>query len=496
MTDVLPLWINGAAVPGTSTITRENPAHPGDVVGAVAAADAELTRQAIGAAHAAFAPWAATAVGERTALVQAAIARASESNPERARILAGELGKVVTDALGELGFAGALARYVAPVVERLSEDTVLEDDEGRLVTVHEPFGVIAAITPWNAPVILASLKVVPALMTGNTMVLKPSPLAPLAVTGFLSMVAAGLPAGVLNIVNGGTEVGETLVSDPRVAKITFTGGLATAQSIAAAAAARVTPTVMELGGNDAAIFLPDAEYTEEMYTRAVFGAFLTSGQVCMAVKRIFVPVERHDEFVAGFSAAADRCLVVGDPLNAESTMGPVITREHQHRLLALIESATAAGGTAHEIGDLRRREMDAAGYWVHPTLVTGLEDDHPLVYDEQFGPVVPLLHYGSEEEVIARANAVEQSLASSVWSTDESHAVAVARRLNVGFTFLNCANRAGTSLRAPFGGRGISGHGREFGELGIGEYLQSHSINYPNAIRSGSAVGNAYPVPS
>jgi acyl-CoA reductase-like NAD-dependent aldehyde dehydrogenase len=490
----IPLWINGRPHEGTSVIRRENPSRPAEIVGEVAAGDAELTRLAIGAAHDAFVPWAALPVEERTSLVRSAIAAASETNPERSRLLARELGKVAVDALGELGFSGALAAYAAPVAEQLSSDVIVEDAEGRLVTVQEPFGVIAAITPWNAPVILAALKIVPALMTGNTMVLKPSPLAPLSVTEFLSSVASHLPNGVLNIVNGGADVGETLVSDPRVAKITFTGGLATARSIAASAALRVTPTVMELGGNDAAIFLRDAEYTEAMYTRAVFGAFLTSGQVCMAIKRIFVPIERHDEFVAGFLAAAKKVLRVRNPLDPESTMGPVVTRDHQHRLNDLIRSADLAGGTLHEVGSWEVADEDADGYWVRPTLVTGLTDDHPLVSDEQFGPVVPVLAYETEDEAILRANSVEQSLASSVWSTDDDHAYAVARRLDVGFTFLNCANRAGTSLRAPFGGRGLSGHGREFSALGVGEYLQTHAINYPNAIRSGEAVGNAYPV--
>lgn len=496
MTEPYPLWIGGRAHAGVSVIRRENPSRPAEIVGEVAAGDADLTTLAIGAAHEAFPAWAAVAVEERTRLVRAAIAAASVANSARSAMLARELGKVAVDALGELGFAGAFADYAAPVAERLSADVVVEDAEGRLVTVQEPFGVIAAITPWNAPVILAALKVVPALMTGNTMVLKPSPLAPLAVTDFLSAVAGGLPAGVLNIVNGGADVGETLVSDPRVAKITFTGGLATARSIAASAARRVTPTVMELGGNDAAIFLRDAEYTEAMYTRAVFGAFLTSGQVCMAIKRIFVPVERRDEFVAGFVAAAAKVLRVRNPLDPESTMGPVVSREHQQRLNDLIRSAADAGGTLHEVGTWEVANEDADGYWVRPTLVTGLSDEHPLVRDEQFGPVVPVLTYDTEDEVVFRANNVEQSLASSVWSTDDTHAQAIARRLDVGFTFLNCANRAGTSLRAAFGGRGLSGHGREFGPLGVGEYLQTHSINYPAAIRSGTAVGNAYPVPS
>lgn len=490
----VPLWINGRPHDGVGRITRENPASPSQEVGRAAIGDAELCTAAITAATGAFPAWARWTVADRVAAMRSAIEVASRGNADRAVVLSSELGKVIGDATGELAFSAALATYCAPVAERLMQDTVLEDDEGRLVTVHEPFGAIAAITPWNAPVILAALKIVPALMTGNTMVLKPSPLAPLAVTDFLSRVAEALPAGVLNVVNGGADVGATLVSDPRIAKITFTGGLQTARAIASAAAQNVVPTVMELGGNDAAIFLPDAEFTDEMFRRAVFGAFLTSGQVCMAMKRIFVPVERRDEFVEGFRAAAAEVLCVGDPLDPRSTMGPVVTREHQQRLLALVDSARAAGGAVHEVGSMG--DVDPDGYWVPPTLVVGLSDDHQLVEEEQFGPTVPLMTYDSVDEVVRRANAVQHGLASSVWSADASLAEQVARRLDVGFTFINCHNRAGISLRAPFGGRGISGHGREFGELGVAEYLQTHSVNYPAAVRDGVALGNAYPVPS
>ena len=491
MSEPLPLWIGGRPEQGVGLIERENPASPSQSVGSVESADAASTARAVTSAHEAFPSWAALPVEERVALVTAAIEAADVERLELAELLASEVGKVVTDARGELSFAAAFAAFAGPHAIALCADETVEDAEGRLVIAHEPFGVVAAITAWNAPVILAALKVVPALMTGNTMVLKPSPLAPLTVTRYLSAVAAELPAGVLNVVNGGGDVGAALVGHPLVSKISFTGGLQTARIIAASAAEQITPTVMELGGNDAAIFLPDAEYTDAMYERAVFGAFLTSGQVCMAAKRLFVPRGRLDEFVEGFSSAAARVLKVGDPGDSASTMGPVVTRRDQERLSELLASAVAAGGTATTIGEIRYD--DSEGYWVPPTIVTGLADEHPLVSQEQFGPVLPILVYDTEEEAIERANSVDQALASSVWSTDEEHARSVARRLNAGFTFINCANRAGTSLRAPFGGRGRSGHGREFSALGIGEYLQTHSINYPNAVRSGEARGNAYP---
>lgn len=490
----VPLYIDGSELGGVGTVSRENPARPSEQVAEIAVGDAATCMRAVTAAQQAFSSWAAVDVATRVQQVAEAVDAASAGNVARSRILARELGKVAPDALGEMNFARALATYYGPVVRRQAADTVVEDAEGRLVTLHEPYGVIGAITPWNAPVILASLKVVPALMTGNTMVIKPSPLAPVAVTEFLTLVGSALPAGVLNIINGGADVGGVIVGDPRIAKISFTGGPTTARAIATTAAARITPTVMELGGNDAAVFLDDAPFDDAMFERAVFGAFLTSGQVCMAIKRIFVPEARAAEFVDGFTAAAERVLHTADPLAEGTTMGPVVTREHQRRLIGLVESGREAGGHVIELGTFEPPDPD--GYWVRPTLVTGLADLHPLVADEQFGPTVPLLTYRDEDEAVRRANSVDQALASSVWTADDERAWAFARRFRAGATFVNCHNRAGTSLRASFGGRGASGHGREFGELGVAEYLQSHSINYPNAIRFGEARGNAYPVPS
>lgn len=488
---IVPLWIDGSALEGVGVIERENPARPGEVVGSAAQADDILTHRALDGARRSFPAWAALAPSDRIERVLAAVTRASEDNQARGLLLARELGKPVADARGELAYAGALAAYYAERTVELMQESVIDDEEGRLVTLREPYGVVAAITPWNAPVILAALKVLPALFTGNTIVLKPSPLAPLAVTSFLADIAEQLPAGVLSVVNGGADVGAALVGHPEVDKVTFTGGLATARYIAADAAKRVLPTVMELGGNDAAIFLDDAAYDGAMYERALFGAFLTSGQVCMAIKRMFVPRSRAEEFLSGLVAAAERALVVGDPTDPGTTMGPVVTRHDQERIEALIASAVEAGGTAVRVGTFRPSDPD--GYWVHPTVVTGLDDDHELVREEQFGPVVPIVVYDDLDDAVARANAVPHGLSSSVWSTDDARALSVARRLDAGFTSLNCHNRSGGSLRASFGGRGISGHGREFGADGVAEYLQTHSVNLPAAIRDGSARGNAYP---
>jgi len=491
----LESFINGHAIPapdGARLITLSP--IDGTRVGSVASASVEQVGAAIGAARAAQDAWGRVPVQSRVAQVQTAIAEVISVGAQTGQLIASEMGKPAGEADGEFAFAARFAKFCGEKAEAVCADEWIDDDEGTLLRVAEPIGVIAAITPWNAPVILAALKVIPAMMTGNTVVLKPSPLAPLAVTSFLSDIASRLPAGVLNIVNGGPEAGDALVSDPRVDLISFTGGPATARAIGAAAARTIRPTVMELGGNDAAILLDDADWGEELAERVIFGAFLTSGQVCMAIKRVFVPRSHHDDFVRELVRAAERVLRVGDPRVDGVTMGPVISDDARERLEKLAESSRTAGGTVIEVGTIDD-SLEPGGHWMRPKLVTGLDDDHELVREEQFGPVLPILAYDTVEEAIERANSVEHGLASSVWSKDADRAQAVARQLRVGFTFINCANRAGVSLRAPMGGRGLSGHGREFGDLGLSEYVQNHSINYPLAAHPGSIMAaNRYPV--
>lgn len=488
-------FINGASLPGPleTRIDCVSPIDGVSVVGSVARASPDQVAGAVAAARCAQADWSARPVRERVAFVCEAIDGALATGIHMGELIAAEMGKPAGEADGEFVFARRLAEFCAGEAEKVCAEQRIEDDEGVLLRVTEPIGVVAAITPWNAPVILASLKFIPALMTGNTMVLKPSPLAPLGVSRFLADVAGRLPDGVLNVVNGGSEAGDALVTDPRIDMISFTGGPSTARAIGAAAAALIRPTVMELGGNDAAILLDDAAWGPELAERVIFGAFLTSGQVCMAIKRVFVPRDRHDLLVEELRAAAERVLLLGDPRREGVSIGPVIDRGAKERLDALLDVSLAAGGTAVPLGRVDDG-LDASGHWVRPALVTGLSDDDELVRNEQFGPLLPVLAYDTVDEAVERANSVEHGLASSVWSVDVDRAHAVARRLRAGFTFINCANRAGISLRAPMGGRGISGHGREFGDLGLSEFVQNHSINYPRAARPDAVMSaNSYP---
>lgn len=490
-------FVNGAELRSSERIARENPARPTEIVGRVPAGTAADGAAAVEAANAALRGWQATPLAERAEQLLQATTQALGEHESLATTLTHELGKVLTDTRGEISFADVFVKYCTSIAEEVLADTKIDDDQGRLRITREPYGVISAITPWNAPVILTSLKVAPALLAGNTMVVKPSPLAPLAVTRLLTIVARSLPPGVVNVVNGGGDVGEAMVTHPLTRKVAFTGGGAVARSIMSAAAQGLKPLVLELGGNDPAIFLDDADLSEGSVGRAVFGSFLTSGQVCMAAKRLYVHRSRAEEFLAVYRSVADEVLVIGDPMDGSVTVGPMVSRQQADRVQGLLNDAAAHGGVIHPLGTVAHPELMDKGYFLRPALVTDIAPDAALVRQEQFGPIVPLVVFDDEDAVVAMANDDDLALASSVWSADEDRAFAVARQLRCGYTFINSHNRSGLSLRAPFGGQRGSGFGREFGPQGLAEYVQTHATHLPAVIRGqGSAVrGNAYPEP-
>ncbi|MFM7063426.1 MAG: aldehyde dehydrogenase family protein [Actinomycetes bacterium] len=488
--------VGGAAAPVADWIERTNPARTTELVGRAGAVDAAGAAAAVEASDVAFHVWRTVAPTERAALLLAAADAVAAATDELAPLLARELGKVVDDCRGEMAFAAACLRDAVGAMDQVLGLKEVDDDLGRLRIARVPFGVVVAVVPWNAPLILAMLKVAPALATGNTVVVKPSELVPLAVTRALEVIASHLPPGVLSVVHGRGDVGAALVGHPLTRKVAFTGSGATGSLVAAAAAHHVTPLVMELGGNDPAIFLDDADLTDEVLERAVFGAFLTSGQVCMAAKRFLVPDHRVAEFADAFTAVAERVLVVGDPLDPAVTVGPLVSELQQQRVAAMVDDARDRGAEIRTIGSVADGADLDAGWFMRPRLVLGLDDDAPLVRDEQFGPAVPVLGYATLDEAVARANASELALGSSVWSGDEARAIEVAARLEAGITFINCHNRAGMSFRAPFGGTKRSGYGREFGAAGLEEYVQTHTVHAPAAFRpgAGGGSGRAYPV--
>lgn len=487
--------VDGERVTTGTWIERQNPTRPVQMAGRAAAADEGLVDRALEAATRASSEWAVTPFEDRAARLVSAASAIDDATDQLAGVLCAELGKVIADCRGEARFAAAWLRESVAIARRvLQEQRGRDDERGRLEIDLEPYGVVVAVTPWNAPIVLTLLKLGPALATGNVVVVKPSPLAPLAVTHVVSLLADLLPPGVVQILHGGAEVGRALTTDPRVDKISFTGGLATGRAVMAAAASNVTPVVLELGGNDAAVICRDARLDDEDIRRLIYASFITTGQVCMAAKRLYVHADRLDEVRDRYIELARTALVTGDPMLPMTTLGPLVGPEDVARIAALVEEARRDGATVHELGTVPDPDLVDRGWFARPTLVTDIGDGARLVTDEQFGPTVPMLSFDDEDEVVARANAGPHGLSASVWSADEDRAFAIARRLRVGTTFINTHNRSGMALDAPFGGRGASGFGREYGEAGVRDYLVPHSIHAPAPFRAGGAGGTgAYP---
>ncbi|MDG6103643.1 aldehyde dehydrogenase family protein [Dactylosporangium aurantiacum] len=477
------------------TVVRENPARTGEVVGRVVAVTRNIPDRvddAVRAAHAAFRRWSATPLPDRLAALRAAADAVAGDLEGLAVLLAREIGKPLPDCRGEIGFAVQHLRWVIEHAPAAYADRELDDAAGRLLRLRKPYGVVVAVTPWNAPVILTMLKLAPALAAGNTVLVKPSPLGPLTVERVVRLLQQHLPSAAVKVLHGHADLVTALVTHRLVRKVAFTGGEDAGRAIAAAAADRLIPSVLELGGNDPAVFLDDAPLDDASMDRLVMASFASAGQVCMAAKRLYVPRARAGEFVEAYVAAAQRVLVVGDPLAAGVTMGPMISDAARRRARDL----TLAAGA--ELVDLGRRDAgydETAGYFLPPVLVVDPPQDAAVLREEQFAPVVPVTFYDAEDQALAMANDDDLGLGASVWSADEDRAFAFARRLEAGFAFVNTHNRTGMSLRAPFGGVKRSGWGREYAQEGLAEYAQTCVVHAPAAFRAGGAglPPTAYP---
>ena len=453
-----------------------DPGRVSDVVGSVAQATAAEIDDAVRAAHRAFAGWKRTTAEHRAGLLLEAAALLEGEGPGLVELMARESGMLVAINRAEIGMAANIVRDNAELAPPFLAQDTYEDEVSRVWIDRKPAGVIAAIVPWNAPIILTMRKLAPALACGNTIVVKPAPTAPLAISILLSHIAALLPPGVLNVVHGGAEAGEALVSHPLVRKVSFTGGGAVAASVMRSAAASIKGVQFELGGNDPAILLDDADL-DQAVPRIVGGAFRRSGQFCFAVKRVYVPRSLHGRFVEMVRAEVDR-FAVGHPLDAGTTFGPMNNRAQRDFVAGLVERTRRAGGNVIELGSKVAPDRWDEGYYLRPAIVPDATQDMEVVRVEQFGPVLPIVAYEGEDEAVAMANDSELGLGSSVWSRDTGRAVALARRIEAGMTFVNQAGTSRLGQRnIPFGGVKQSGIGRESSVVGLSEYVEYHAIN-------------------
>ncbi len=372
--------------------------------------------------------------------------------------------------------------FATNMAKEVLKDKIQEHDNGKTIITKDPKGVVSAITPWNYPIALSITKIVPALLTGNTIVLKPSPFAPLAVSQLMEIIASEFPAGTLNVVHGESDVGVELTTNPKVAKIAFTGGTKTAKHIMRAAAETIKHLTLELGGNDAAIILSDFDVNDEQaLRRIVISNFLTTGQICMNSKRIYVHRPIYDKFVEKYIEAANKWIRVGDPFHPDVTVGPLNNALQVKFVKGLIEDAESRGATVIKLGRVLHHELFDKGYFMQPTLILNAEYNGSVVVEEQFGPTVPILPYDNEEQAIALANDSIYGLTSSVWG-EEEHAIRVARSIQAGTTMINTASLMGLDLNLPFGGVKQSGFGHEFGPEGLLNYVDTHVINIPKSL--------------
>jgi acyl-CoA reductase-like NAD-dependent aldehyde dehydrogenase len=473
--------INGKNLETTKRSPRENPSNPEEIVGYWPENVREDAIKAIDAAYESFHSWSTTSVDERIACMERALTKLKSSIDEFASLLAREHGKPVNDAIGELTITTIWMDYACKHVKEVISDKVHNDENGKVIVAHDPIGVVSAISPWNYPIILALVKVVPALLTGNTMVVKPSPYAPLTITKVIELITAEFPDGVLNIVHGGVEVGNELTSNPKVGKIAFTGGTKTARQIMKAASETIKKMTLELGGNDPGIVLEDFDVTDERaMRRLVISNFLTGGQICMIAKRIYVHRSIYDSFVEHYIEAANKWIRIGDPLNKDVTIGPVNNPGQVKFVQSLVDDARQRGCQVIPLGKIIDEDMFAKGYFMRPMLVLGAGYKDPVVVEEQFGPVVPIMPYDTEDQAITEANDSIYGLTSSVWGEQE-HAIRVARRIQAGVTMINTAALQGFDIRYPFGGVKQSGIGREFGRDSFMAYVEEHVLIAPKS---------------
>lgn len=452
--------VGNARVSSGAALDVLNPAT-GAVIGAAAASDATETAAAVDCAKAAQVAWAQVPARDRGKAVAAAARAVAAQSELIAQVLARETGKAIrTECRGEVAVAADIVEFYGGLGSELKGQTVPYNPRMLTMTTREPLGVVAAIVPWNVPLVLFALKVGPALVAGNTVVVKSSEEAPFATYLFAELMMQHLPAGVLNVINGtGADCGNALTSNPDVAKITFTGSEAVGETINKIGAANIIPVSLELGGKSAMIVCEDADL-DKAVAGAISGMrFTRQGQSCTAASRIYVHDTLHAAFMDRLSAALNG-LVIGDPLDEATDVGTIINAKQVATINRYVAQAEATpGAQVHRFGTLPDDDALAADLFMQPTILTGLPDDHPCVMEEIFGPVAVVQAWSDYDAVLQLANSTHYGLAASVWTRSLSTALDSTARLNAGYVQVN--QNLTIQPNVSYGGFGRSGQGKE-----------------------------------
>ncbi|WP_284975187.1 aldehyde dehydrogenase family protein [Arthrobacter sp. efr-133-TYG-104] len=432
----------------------------GEAVGEAPVHTVEDLQSAIDAAIAAQPAWAALGHDARSAALMKAADAVERSAEELARLLSREQGKPLNgpNARFEVGACAAWLRATAATA--LDPETVVDDGETRAELHYRPIGVVGAIGPWNWPMMITVWQIAPALRMGNAVVVKPSEYTPLSVLALAAIINQELPEGLLTVVSGGRDVGEALASHDAIGKVMFTGSTATGKAIIRSSADTVKRLTLELGGNDAGIVLPGSD-PKAIAEGLFWGAFINTGQTCAALKRLYVHESQYDAVCTELAAVA-AAMPMGNGLDEANVLGPLQNRQQYEIVARLVEAARDSGARILMGGN---PDADQPGNFYPTTLVADIDNDNPLVAEEQFGPALPIIKYSTVDEAVAKANALDVGLGASVWSSDLNAARDVASRIQAGTVWIN--KHGAVDPRIPFGGAKQSGYGLEFGAEGL-----------------------------
>jgi acyl-CoA reductase-like NAD-dependent aldehyde dehydrogenase len=433
----------------------------------------EQLDEAVAAAIAAYGLWRNAPIAERQDALRAIADRMEAHADEIALLLTREQGKPLTDAKAEIAVAAGRVRGTADVD---LPETIAEPSPGRRVKITRvPLGVVGAIAPWNFPISLAMQKVASALVTGNTVILKPSPFTPLSTLRIGELLRDVLPPGVLNVVSGGHQLGPWITDHPGIAKISFTGSAETGRLVMSSAARTLKRVTLELGGNDAAIIFPDVDIAATA-EKIFWAAFLNAGQICIAAKRIYVHAEAYHAFREAFVAYA-RSIPIGPGVTPGSRIGPVQNRLQFDRVRELVEDCRREG---YALVSTPADGLFGPGYFLPLTIVDNPPDHARVVQEEQFGPIVPLLRFDDVDDLVARVNATPYGLGASIWTTDLERARQLAERIESGTVWINEVQRLSPAV--PFGGHKQSGIGPEGGVEGLFQYTDAKVTTLPSPV--------------
>lgn len=465
--------IGGEMVASRRTLGVTDPAT-GEVVAHAPESSVDELDAAVQAARSAQPRWARASFAERRRHLHAFGQRLREHSDELAALTTLEQGRPLRHTRNEVLRAATLLDQL--VTLEPGPEVLRSDAQGRVVLHYMPHGVVGAIAPWNVPIGLAVPKVVHALYTGNTIVLKPSPGTPLGTLKLAEFTHDLFPPGVLNVIAGGDALGAALSEHPGIDKLSFTGSIATGAKVMRAASGTLKRLTLELGGNDAAIVLPDAD-VDAIAQQLFDAALVNSGQVCMAIKRLFVHESQHDALCTRLSQLAN-AQRLGSGFDPATTLGPVQNQQQFASVLRVLRDTAALPGAVIHAGG---KALERSGYFILPTVVSGVREGCELVDGETFGPVLPVLSYHDVDEAITRANASEYGLGASLWTSRPDRVIDLAQRLEAGSVWIN--RHVGSDAAVPFGGHKRSGLGAQFGMAGLKEHLRESAIYLPAECR-------------